>query len=81
MQIFSHCVFEGVRSNIEKWSESQGSKSKAMALNREERLECEVRVDGMQLEHASEFKYLRCVFDEAECRRKVVWGGEGSKCY
>ena len=33
-------------------------KSKVMVLNRKEGLECEIRVDGMQLEHMSEFKYL-----------------------
>ena len=31
-----------------------------MVLNGEEGLECEVCVDGMQLEHISEFKYLGC---------------------
>ena len=33
-------------------------KSKLIVLNGEEGLECEIRVDGMQLEHMSEFKYL-----------------------
>ena len=37
----------------------------------------EVCVDGIHLEHVSEFKYLGCVLDEsgtdkAECSRKVV---------
>ena len=50
-----------------------------MDLGWEEGLECEVRVDGMQLEHVSEFKYLECIFDdsstnEEECHRKVVGG-------
>ena len=50
-----------------------------IVLNREERLECEVHVDGIRLEHVSEFHYLGCVLDEsgtdgAECRRKVVNG-------
>ena len=36
-------------------------------------------VDGIRLEHASEFKYLGCVLDElstdeVECSRKVVSG-------
>ena len=36
-----------------------------MALNGEEGLlECEVHVDGVNLEHVSEFKYLGCVLDE-----------------
>ena len=29
------------------------------------RLECEVYVDGIRLEHVSEFKYLGCVLDES----------------
>ena len=33
-------------------------KSKVMVLNGEEGLECEVHVDGIRLEHVSEFKYL-----------------------
>ena len=33
-------------------------------LNGEEGLECEVHVDGVCLEHVSEFKYLWCVLDE-----------------
>ena len=48
-----------------------------MVLNGEEDLECEVNVDGVQLEHVSELKYLGCVLkepgtDETESRRKVV---------
>ena len=47
-----------------------------MVLNGKEGLECEVHVDGIRLEHVSEFKYLGCVFDAsgangAECSRKV----------
>ena len=50
-----------------------------MVLNREEELECEVHVDGICLEHVSEFKYLGCVLDEsgtdgAECCREVASG-------
>ena len=50
-----------------------------MLLNGEEGLECEVHVDGIRLEHVSEFKFLRCVLDEsgtdgAECSRKVTSG-------
>ena len=48
-----------------------------MVLNGEERLECEVYVDGIRLEYVSEFKYLGCVLDESdgvECRRKVASG-------
>ena len=33
-------------------------KSKVMVLNGEEGLECEAHVDGVRLEHVSEFKYL-----------------------
>ena len=40
-------------------------------------MECQAHVDGVRLEHVSEFKYLGCVLDEAgtelaECSRKVV---------
>ena len=39
-------------------------------------------MDGMRLEHVSEFKYFGCVLnesgtEEAECRRKVANGREG----
>ena len=42
-------------------------------------MECEVCVDGIPVEHVSEFKYLGCVLDEsgtdgAECSRKVASG-------
>ena len=42
-------------------------------------MECEVHVDGMRLEHVSEFKYLGYVLDESgtdgeECSRKVASG-------
>ena len=50
-----------------------------MVLNGEEGLECEVHIDGIRLEHASEFKYLGFVLDEsgrdgAECSRKLASG-------
>ena len=35
-------------------------KSKVVVLNGEEGLECEVHVDGIHLEHVSEFEYLGC---------------------
>ena len=52
-------------------------KNKVMVLGGEEGLECEVLVDGMQLEQVLEFKYLGCVLDELgtdepECCRKLV---------
>ena len=40
-------------------------KIKLMVLNRDEGLECEVHVDGICLEHVSEFKYLGCVLGES----------------
>ena len=48
-------------------------------LNGEYGLECEVHVDGICLEHFSEFKYLGCVLTEsdtdgAECSKKVASG-------
>ena len=57
--------------------EANADRSNLTALNGEERLECEVRVDGVRLGHVSEFKYLDCVMEEsgtgdAECRRKVA---------
>ena len=50
-----------------------------MVLNGEERLECEVHVEGFCLEHVWEFKYLGCALDElatdgAEYSRKVASG-------
>ena len=55
------------------------SKNKVMVMNGEEELECEVHVDGICLEHVSEFKYLGCVLDEsgtdrAEYSMKVASG-------
>ena len=52
-------------------------KSKLMVLNGEKGLESEVHVDGICLEHVSEFKYFLCILDEAgtdgaECSRKVA---------
>ena len=54
-------------------------KSKVICLNREEELECEVRVDGMQLERSRNLNTWDCFLDEtstdtAECHRKVVIG-------
>ena len=37
-------------------------KSRVMVLDGEEGLECEVHVEGIRLEHVSEFKYLRWVW-------------------
>ena len=52
-------------------------KSKVIVLNGEEGLVCLVHVDGIRLEHVSEFIYLGYVLDEsdrdgAECSRKVA---------
>ena len=49
-------------------------------VNTGKRWWCEVCVDGIRLEHVSEFKCLRRVLDEsgtaeAECSRKVASGG------
>ena len=41
-----------------------GGKSKAIAMNGGEGLECEVHIDGIRLEHVSKFKYLGCVLDK-----------------
>ena len=58
--------------------EVNAGKSK-VKLNGEEGLEYVIRIDRMQLEHVSEFKYLGCVLyesgtDEAECCRQVSSG-------
>ena len=42
-------------------------------------MQCEAHIDGIRLEHVSEFKYLGWVLDElgtdvAECSRKVASG-------
>ena len=55
------------------------SKSKWIVLAGKEGLQCEVCVEGISLEHVSEFKYLGCILDksgtnEAECSRKVASG-------
>ena len=52
-------------------------KRKVMVLGQEDELVYEICVDGVQLEHMSEFNYLGCFFfgsgtDEAECRRKFA---------
>ena len=56
-----------------------------IVLDGENGLVCEVCVDGMQLEHVTEFKYLGCVLeksstDEAECREGGQWE-EGCRCF
>ena len=35
-----------------------------IVLSTEERLGCEIRVDGVRLEQVFEFKYLGCILDE-----------------
>ena len=50
---------------------------KSKVMKGEKGLKCEVYVDGIRLEHVSEFNYLGCVLDEsctdgAECSRKVA---------
>ena len=63
------CRRRGLKVNV--------GKSKVMLLNGDEGLECDVHVDGIRLEHVSEFEYLGCVLDEsgkdgAECNRKMA---------
>ena len=58
---------------------ANAGKSMVMVLNGEERLEYEVYVDEIGLDHVSEFKYLGCVLNESgtdgtDCNRKVVSG-------
>ena len=57
-----------------------------MVLGGGEGLECEVCIDGIHLEHVSEFKYFRCVLDESgndkeKCNRKMASGKRVSQCY
>ena len=52
-------------------------KIKAMVLGGKEGLECKVCVDGIRLEHVSEFKYLGCVWTnmvQMSQSRKVASG-------
>ena len=63
------CRRRGLKINADK--------SKVMLLGGEARLECEVCLNVIRLEHVQEFKYLGCVLDEsgtneAECSRKVA---------
>ena len=50
-------------------------------------MKCKVCIDGMRLEHVSEFKYLGCVLDQSGTdkylisSRKVASGKEVSSCY
>ena len=65
-QFVEVCMRRGLKVN--------SGKSKVMVLNREERLECEVYIDRVCLEHVWEFKNLGCVLYEPECSRKVPSG-------
>ena len=47
-------------------------KSKVMILNGEEGFECEVHVDGIQLDYGLEFQYLGCVLDESGTDKVVI---------
>ena len=49
-------------------------KSKVLVLNGMERLEYQVHVDGIRLEHVSEFKYLGCVLNESGTDGQSVLG-------
>src|SRR5678816_3376513 len=71
------CKRKGLKVNVDK--------SKVMVVS-EDRPQCEVMLDGEQLEKVSEFKYLVYMLnekgaDDAECSRQIVNGtkvtGEG----
>ena len=47
-------------------------KSRVIVLNGEEGLECEVHVDGIRLEHVSEFKYLGCMTIQVQMEQNAV---------
>ena len=51
------CKGRGLKFNADK--------SKVVVLGGQEGLKCEVLVNGIQLKHVSEFKYLVCVLDES----------------
>ena len=63
---------EDLRAMVERFVEEckrrglkfNAGKSKVMVLGGEEGLECDVCLDGIRLEHVSEFKYLGYVLDE-----------------
>ena len=69
---------EGLRAMVGRFVEVcrrrelkfNAGKRKIIVLNGEERMECEVQVDGIRLEHVSEFKYLGCGFGRIRYR----WG-------
>ena len=73
MQMIWFYVEEDLRVMVGRFAEVckrkglkvNAGKSKVMVLNGEEVLECEVHVDGILLEHVSEFKYLGSVLDES----------------
>ena len=52
---------EGLREMMERFVEvcRKRGMSNMMVLNREDRLECEVSLDGVRFEHVPEFKCLR----------------------
>ena len=64
------CFAEVCRRGLEV----NAGKSKVMVLGGEEGLECEVCVDGIRLEHVSEFKYLGCVWTNQVLMRQNVVG-------
>ena len=51
------CRRAGLKVNV--------GKTKVMVLGGEEGLECEVYINGIRLEHVSDFKCLGCVLDES----------------
>ena len=68
-----------VRVHRKRGLKINAGKNKVMALGRDEELEGEVCVDGIQLDHLSEFKYLGYDLDElgtgeAVCCRKLTSG-------
>ena len=54
------------------------NKSKLIVLDGED-AECEIHVDGAQLEQVSEFKYWGCVLDKSGT--EVAEWEESSRCY
>ena len=58
----------------ESEEESRAMVGRFAEVRKSKGLECHVYIAGIRLWHVSEFKYLGCVLDEAECSRKVARG-------
>ena len=60
------CRRRGLKINV--------GKSKVIVVNRKEGLECEIHIDGIRLEHVSEFRCLWCVWTHQVQKEQSVVG-------